>query len=159
MAKSEPHAKPLPVLTVERGNERKPIDNFGDVYQRVNESIFHQAKVERPDNRNPYPPLPTIEFNDDPTPVTEVPISKSSLNRGHMFTHMMDGSNSEEDFNSGYRSTTEEHFRRTTTQEPDSFRTTKYGPVENAGSTPSFLHTQQTPPGICCLLTLNSSSF
>jgi hypothetical protein len=43
-----------------------------------------------------------------------------------------------EDFNTGYRSTTEEHIRRTTTQEPIPIRTTNYVST-------SFLYTQHTP--------------
>lgn len=49
-----------------------------------------------------------------------------------------------EDFNSGYRPTTEEHFRRTTTQEPSPVRTTNYASSRPI-STTAFVYTQHTP--------------
>ncbi|CAD5206403.1 unnamed protein product [Bursaphelenchus okinawaensis] len=48
-----------------------PPDNFDWAYQKLNETIFHQAVNFKTRNDDTYPSLPTFAFNDDPTPLTE----------------------------------------------------------------------------------------
>ncbi|KAI6222006.1 PAN domain containing protein [Aphelenchoides besseyi] len=62
--KRELRLKPLPLESDDRGIERRPYDNFGDTYRRINDSIFHQATT-TDDILLSYPPLPTIALNED----------------------------------------------------------------------------------------------
>ncbi|KAI6179513.1 PAN domain containing protein [Aphelenchoides besseyi] len=68
--KKELRLKPLPLESDDRGIERRPYDNFGDTYRRINESIFDQATTSD-DLHVSYPPLPTIALNEDSNAHTE----------------------------------------------------------------------------------------
>ncbi|CAD5209155.1 unnamed protein product [Bursaphelenchus xylophilus] len=84
-----------------------PPDNFDWAYQKLNQTIFHEAIKEKETGENPYPSLPTLAFNDDPTPFTE---ANESNGRTVSFRNRLLSLSKSEDI-SGY-------LPRTTTQEP-----------------------------------------